>query len=191
MRAEPNIKEILTKNEIIGLVTPDMEYEEILIKLLGIMSGDYNKILYISIAKPYESLIKSFERDEIDINKFYFIDCVTGTEKDVQSTGNCTFISSPRALDEIQTTIIDVLKNQKIDITLIDSAAHLSTYYEHTDVLQFMHRLMAELLVANCKGILPFPKESADSLRRSIEMFTDTTIYFYLAEMVLQMQILE
>ena len=36
---------------------------------------------------------------------------------------------------------------------------------------------MTKLIVSECKGIFPFQKDSAGSLRRSIEMFVDTTVY--------------
>ena len=173
----PDIKETLAKNEIIGLIIPDMEYEEMLVRVACNMSENYNKILYISINKPYEKLVSKFKQNNININKFYFIDCITRTAKDVRTTENCYFVSSPRALDEIQRVIINVLKKEKIEAVLIDSPSSLLMYYEHMDVLKFIHLLMAKLIVSECKGIFPFQKESAGSLRRSIEMFVDTTVY--------------
>ena len=55
-----NIKESLKNNDIIGLVIPDTEYEEKLIDVVCGMCGDYNKILYLSVNKPYEKLINKF-----------------------------------------------------------------------------------------------------------------------------------
>ena len=171
------IKESLKANEIIGLVIQDIEYEEMLMKVAGNLGEDYNKILYISINKPYEELVGKFEQNKIDPDKFHFIDCITRTKKDVQSTENCTYVSSQRALDEIQSAILDVLKKQRIDVTLIDSPSSLLTYYEHMDVLKFMHLLMTELIIAKCKGVFPFQKEGVGPARRSIEMFADNIVY--------------
>ena len=171
------IKEKADANEVIGLIIPDIEYDEMLIDAAGFLSENYNKILYISINKPYESLAGKFKQNKIDVNKFYFIDCITRTAGDAQPTENCFFVSSPRALDEIQTSVLDALRKQEIDMALIDSPSSLLTYYEHADVLQFMHRLMTEILVSECKGIFPFQKESADSLKRSVEMFVDDVVY--------------
>ena len=171
-----DIKEKADANEIIGLIIPDIEYEEMLLEAAGFLSENYNKILYISVNKPYSKLANKFKNNKIDVNKFYFIDCITRTAKDVEQTENCYFVSSPKALDEIQNAVIDILREQGIDLTLIDSPSSLATYYEHTDVLQFMHRLMAELITAECKGIFPFQKEIAGVLRRSVEMFVDETM---------------
>jgi len=42
------------ENDIIGLVIPDIEYEEKLIEVVCRICGDCNKILYLSVNKPYE-----------------------------------------------------------------------------------------------------------------------------------------
>jgi len=170
-------KESLKTNDIIGLVIPDMEYDELLIKAAGLLCENYNKILYISINKPYEKLAGKFKNNKINLNKFYFIDCITRTARDAEQKENCCFVSSPRALDEIQTSVLDILKKQRIDAVLIDSPSALTTYYEHADVLRFMHLLMTKLIVLDCKGIFPFQKESAGMLRRSVEMFVDDVVY--------------
>ena len=172
-----NIKESLADNEIIGLVIPDVDYREKMVETAGILSKKYNKVLYISVNKPYEKLISEFKQDKINTDKFHFIDCITKTVKDTPSTKNCTYVSSPKALDEIQTTILDVLKEQRIDVALVDSPSSLTIYYEHMGVLQFMHRLITSLIIARCKGIFPFQKEGAGPVRRSIEMFTDKVAY--------------
>lgn len=171
-----NIKEIIGKSEIIGLVIPDIEYNETLISLACAVSKYYNKILYISINKPYESLAEKFRQNGTDVSKITFIDCITGTTKPVQSTKSCIYVSSPKALNEIRLAFIDAVDKNGIEVAIIDSPSSLLVYYEHMDVLKFMHILMAKLIISECKGILPFQKESSGALRRSIEMFTDATV---------------
>jgi len=171
-----NIKETLADKKIIGLVIPDIGYNETLIKVVGALSKDYDKILYISISTPCESLADRFRRNKINTNKFYVIDCITRTEKDFVMTKNCIYVSSPKAIDEIQSAILNIIRAHKIDIVVIDSPSSLLTYYEHMDVLQFMHRLMSVLIISNCKGIFPFPRESEGPLRRSVELFTNKVI---------------
>ncbi|PKP54464.1 MAG: hypothetical protein CVT90_01145 [Candidatus Altiarchaeales archaeon HGW-Altiarchaeales-3] len=170
-----NIKKSLNAHEIIGLDIPDVNYEKILLEAAGNMSNDY-EILYISINKPYELLRSKLEENKININKFQFIDCITRTENAARSTENCNYVSSPKAIDEIQMAVRDILNNREIDLTVIDSPSSLLTYYEHTDVLKFIHLLMTKLVVSGCKGIFPFQSESAGTLRRSIEMFVDEIV---------------
>ena len=172
-----NIKEKLDADEIIGLVIPDIEYNEILMEAAGFLSKYYGKILYISINKPYDKLTGKYKKNKIDLNKFYFIDCITRTAEDVQQKENCFFVSAPGTLDEIQAAVLDALREREIDLTLIDSPSSLLTYYERVDVLQFMHRLMTEIIVSGCEGIFPFQKEGAGSLKRSVEMFVDDVVY--------------
>jgi len=172
-----SIKESLADHKIIALIIPDIEYNEGLISVADVLSKEYNKILYISVDKSYDTLVSEFKQNKINTDKFYFIDCITRTVKDAQSTKNCAYVSSPRALDEIQTTILDILRENKIDAALIDSPSSLLTYYKRTNVLKFMHLLMTKLAVANCKCIFPFQKEGGIPLKRSVEMFTDKTMY--------------
>ena len=110
------------------------------------------------------------------MNKIYIVDCISRTSHDVLPGKRCIYVSSPRALDEIQTAVLDILRENKINVALIDSPSSLLTYYEHMDVLQFIHRLMTILIIANCRGIFPFQKRGADSLTRSIEMFTNKIV---------------
>ena len=172
-----SLRKSLKENDIIGLVIPDIEYEEKLIDVVCGMGCDYNKILYLSVNKPYEKLINKFNVSKVDASRFLVIDCITRTAKNVSSTENCIYLSSPKALDEIQRTVLDVLKNNQIDMVLIDSPSTLLMYYEAMDVLKFMHLLTTKIMVAGSKGIIPFPKESCGPLRRSIEMFIDDTVY--------------
>jgi len=143
----------------------------------GILGEDYKKILYISINKPYEKLVDKFKQNNINPDKFHFIDCITKTGGDVSPTKNCTYVSSPRALDEIKTSILEVLKKQRIDVALIDSPSSLSSYYEHMDVLKFIHLFMVNIITTNSKGVFPFQKEGAGPIRRSVRMFTDKIVY--------------
>ncbi|ODS38323.1 hypothetical protein BEH94_09820 [Candidatus Altiarchaeales archaeon WOR_SM1_SCG] len=171
------IKESLNTKKIIGLVIPDAEYDEILIEVAKTLGKNYNKILYISVNRPCESLKSKFKENGTDTDKFYIVDCITRTGKDAPPTKNCFYISSPKALDEIQTAALNFLMRNEIDVALIDSPSSLLIYYEHTEVLQFLHRLMSMLIIAECGGVFPFPKESNESLRRSVEMFTNKIIY--------------
>jgi len=178
MKNIENIKEALNDKEIIGLVIPDLGYDEMLHEVAGLLSRDY-KILYISIDKACKSIAGKIEKVEpgIDTNKFYFIDCISRTSKYVPSEGNCTYVSSPRALDEVQQAVIDVLRGKEVNMAIIDSPSSLLKYYEHVDVLKFMHLFMIKLLTAGCKGIFPFQRESEGPLKRSVEMFVDEIVY--------------
>ncbi len=174
------INESLTENEIIGVLIPAATRDEMLMRIAEDLSSNYNnynKILYISTDKSCNELIGKFEENKINTDKFYFIDCITRTaNRNVTSSKRCRFISSPGAKDEIQTGVFDILAKEEIDAVLFDSPFSLLKYYEHTDILQFMHLLTLKLVVEGCKGILTFQKESTDSLRKSIEMFVDKTI---------------
>jgi len=168
--------EIFTENEIIGVIIPDMEYDEKLSQIVESLTRDFNKILYISINKPYEKLMNKFNDKKINTGKIYIIDCITKTVNKEITSDNCIYVSSPRNFDDIHTAISDILRRHEVDAALIDSPSSLLTYYDRMDVLKFIHLLMIKLLVANCKGIFPFQRESGESFRRSIEMFTDKMI---------------
>jgi len=172
-----DIKESLNDSEIIGLVIPDIAYDEKLVEVAGNISKNYDNILYISIDKPFDKLVDKFKKNKINCDNFHFIDCITHTLKKPEPCEKCTYVSSPRAFDEVHGAISDVLKKREIDIVLIDSPSSLLTYYERMDVLKFIHILMIKLLTANCKGIFPFPRESGESFKRSVEMFTDKVVY--------------
>ena len=172
----PEIKESLAKNDIIGLVIPDIDYDEILIDVAGTVSKEYEKILYLSVSKSYDELMREFTENKIDADRFLFIDCITGTSKDVQSAKNCVYVSSPKAMDEMHRAILDLLREHKINLILIDSPFALLMYRERMDVLKFIHLLVTKLTFLECKSIIPFQKESSGPVRRSIEMFVDATV---------------
>ncbi len=68
----PEIKESLAKNNIISLVIPDIDHDEILIDVTCGVSRNYAKILYLSINKSYDKLMREFTENKIDAGRFLF-----------------------------------------------------------------------------------------------------------------------
>jgi hypothetical protein len=72
------------------------------IDILKKILKDHDSGVYITVNQPYKVLSKVLEVNGIDINKMYFIDCITnaaggGSEK----SEHCLYMSSPSNLTEL------------------------------------------------------------------------------------------
>ena len=85
------------------------------------------KICYVTFSKSYNSLIELFKKEKININRFYFIDCITLLFKRPKKTNNYDLISSPWALNEIRDSLRRAI-NKGYTTVIFDSLSNLLIY---------------------------------------------------------------
>ena len=126
-------------------IIPYESYNE---KMLGIIknsSRKYNKICYISLNKTYSGIGEMIKKQNIDLNKFYFIDSVTPSLFRIKPHKNCTFIEDPSDLEKAGNLILNTIKTQKSDLVIIDSISSLLVYKSDKEVMPFVEYLLSFL----------------------------------------------
>ncbi|MFC2154365.1 response regulator [Candidatus Altiarchaeota archaeon] len=175
----PDIINEMKENQTILLFIPDSQYTDRLMNTLKELGQAYDNVLYISTNKNYPLLQKSFAKYGIDEAKFHFIDCMSvSVNPNLPRMENCSYISSPSALTELEQETSRVMERKKIDAVVLDSPSALLIYHEDTHpVLQLIHRLICKIGVKDSKIIFPNIREDAHSpLAEDLKMLADKII---------------
>lgn len=163
-------------NDILVVVFSE-NYQEKLFELIKEIEKQDEGICYISLNKPYPSLIGSFKKNNINVNKFLFVDAITCTVKRTKPEKNCIFISSPNALTELNIVITETIKSQNFKFLVFDSLSALLVYEKMLGVREFVHSVVNNLRIYKTKGAFIILKGDIDStVMRDLRMFADKIV---------------
>jgi KaiC/GvpD/RAD55 family RecA-like ATPase len=166
-----------TEGQIIVLIMPEENYIERLMVVVGDAEDFGGKICYVSLNRPYDSLMKIFQKCGVSEQNFHFIDAITSTAKVPVDCEKCDFVSSPGALTELSVAIAKAMEKEKYSCLLFDSLSTLLVYESDTTIAKFVHFLMAKVRVVGCSAIFTCLKQDSDSiLVKDINMFADKVI---------------
>jgi hypothetical protein len=166
-----DIRKGIKENDIMVFVIPNKDYRTALVKIAKALSKLHKKICYISLNKPHKALLKEFEKNGIEHNKFLFIDCVgKGPSEGV------LYVSSPKALTEMNITINKALA-RGIESNLFDSLSTLLIYEQPSTVIKFTHSVISSFRNKGIKAVFTCLKGDAKSeLIKDLSMFVDNVV---------------
>lgn len=168
-----NITKDIKENDIMVLIIPNSSYGDSLKNLTSDMSKTFNKICYISLNKPHKSLLKGFEQKGAKTKKFFFIDAVG---KGSNSEG-IAYITSPKALTELNIAITKALSSGLVDSALFDSLSTLLIYEDPSTVIKFTHSIISAFRNKSVKAVLTCLGGDAKSeLIKDLSMFVDKVV---------------
>ncbi len=163
------------KGEIAVFVIPEKEYASQLRSIISSASSSYSRICYVSLNKPYSSVLDSIKKNGADPKKFFFIDC-TENQAD-EKAGQVVNVSSPKALTEMSITIGKVLEIGKIEALIFDSLSTLLVYEDPSTIVKFTHSLISILRSKNVSGFLMCAKSGqSEAIIKDISMFADRVV---------------
>ncbi len=170
-------KKAIKENDIILVLVPNERYSEKINDVAEISAKLSEKVCYVSVNKPYTTLVKNFEKIKIDASKFYFIDCVTKSAAGSEAGGRIVCISSPKALTEMNIAMKKVLEANKPGITVFDSLSTLLVYEEASVVTRFVHSIISVFRSLGSKGVLISLKDDVKTeLVKDLNMFVDKVV---------------
>lgn len=148
-------------------------------EIAKIVSKLSERLCYVTLNKPYKTLLKDFKKNRIDSSKFFFVDCVTKKVKEEEAKEQVVYVSSPKALTEINIVMKKVMSTGKINSTIFDSLSTLLVYEESHAVVRFAHSIISMFRTLGSKGILISLKEDLHSeLINDLNMFVDKVVEF-------------
>lgn len=169
-----NLKAKIGKNKVVILVIPDEEYAEFMIKVSKSVASDYKKICYVNLNKSYFTLTNAFKSENINLNKFFFIDGVTKKAGEAKKAGNCLYVDAPNALTQLSLGINKIFKTFKPEILLFDSLSTILIYEEVNTVLKFVHSLIGKIRLVDCVAVFTVLEGDVSSnLIKDLSMFID------------------
>jgi len=162
-----NLRDIfkqLPKNFILLVISSVENYISANLEILRVLLNEM-KIsgVYITINRPYASLCKILKQNGINIEKLYFIDCVSSLAgMPVEKTEKCRFLKGPSALTDIGIDLSELMEEIKKPCFLfLDSISTLLTYNSAEAVVSFSHLLITKMRLKGLMGvIITLEKES-------------------------------
>jgi len=165
------------ESQIIVIVIPEHNYTERLVNVVKDLVDMDLDICYVSLNRPYNTLISSFLKEGISIENIHFVDAITKTAMTPPENEKCTYVSSPGALTELSVAISNTIDTANFDYIVFDSLSTLLVYESDATIAKFVHFLMAKVRVGGCNAIFTVLKQDADSiLVKDINMFADKVV---------------
>lgn len=135
--------------------------------------------LYITVNRPYSSLREILKRNGVDIDRIFFIDCITTTVKgSPKEDERCIYIDSPNSLTDISISIteaLEAIKGKKF--LFMDTLSTLLIYNSSGSLAKFSHFLISKIKLLKLTGIFISVEDEMDkSLLKQISQFCDKTI---------------
>jgi hypothetical protein len=138
---------------VLGLIDP-IHYQESVLRLLRYFTSRTQRGVYVTLNKPYATLLKSFDRAGISTESVFFVDAITdvpATEEDAMHA--C--LGSGIDLTNLGISIAKAIKQIKEDrFLLLDSLSTLLIYYDSKAVVKFAHLLTEKMRSWNSSGSL-------------------------------------
>lgn len=167
-----NIDSTIKKSSISVIVMPNTAYNKTLKDIVGSALEKHGSLCYVSLNKPYNSVISYLKTNGVGSENIIFIDAVT---KNAESDSDqVIYVSSPTALTEINITINKILEAGGIKVVLIDSISTLLLYTEESVVLKFVHSIVSKMRSDKNDCIMAaIEDESTRALIDDMSMFVD------------------
>lgn len=140
---------------ILHMIAPENTMEQV-VRIVGDVARN-QRIIYVTVNRPYKQLIATLASHEIDHTKMFFIDCITagGHVMEKNDPQNCMFIDSPQDLTGISIAITQAIKLTQPNVTLfIDSIDALVVYNDESTVVKFCNFTISKLRSFGAGGVL-------------------------------------
>jgi hypothetical protein len=166
-----NISKAIKDHDIVIFILPDKSHAETVLRIAKTMAENRDRTCYISLNKPYDTLVKDLQKNKIDDKKFFFIDCVG---RGFVSGKNVMYVSSPKALTEMSITIKRGLEKESLKSVLFDSLSTLLVYEGSAIVIKFAHALMSGFRNDGVRAVFTCLKGDVETdLIKDLGMFVD------------------
>jgi hypothetical protein len=149
-------------------------------KIIKSLQKDHDAGVIITVNQPFPVMRKVLEKNTVDTDKLYFIDCISktaggGSEKDE----HCLYVNSPSDLTELSIAIMQVLESlgKKKKFVFIDSLATFLMYNSAGTLSKFSHFLITKISLMDVSGILMSVEEEMDAkLITELKSFCEKTV---------------
>lgn len=168
----------LAEDFIVSVIVPSNNYEKVNMHILdNFINKKKTHGIYITINRPYKSILKLMKDKKINTKNISFIDCISKEIAKPRKNTNCIFVKSPGNLTEIAIALDKLFTHTKHGFILFDSLDTLLLYNSLEGVTRFVHFITGKMRIYGINGILLGLDEKTDKeLMSGITHFTDRTI---------------
>jgi len=172
------INKNLQESQILLVLLPKSDYNDKITEISKEFTNICNKVCYISMSRPYRTIISSFKEGGVPLNKLFFIDTISkcSSDKGLESMKNCFYISSPSAFSELAIAYSKVLKSN-FGGMIFDSVSTLNLYSKGNISLQLLHSLINKAREKNSKVVIIASEEDKKlEIIKNLYLFVDDVV---------------
>lgn len=157
----------LDKNRLVVVIAKSDELQDITLNFMKYFINQKKaSCVYVTVAKPYKTMVDIFNANNISTEDMIFIDCITALAlgNDMQRAGNCIF-TKPESLTNLSIALLNALKNLSKDnerILIMDTLSTLMLYNQAKSISQFMHLLAFNLRDMGVRSVIFTLEEDTD-----------------------------
>ncbi len=169
------LEEIFSKSQTALVVIPSSSYSETVLRNLNQLSG--KTVCYVTLNKTFQSIKEGLKKEEGDFRNFVFVDGVTRLiENGPNQAKGCYFVSSPRALDELQEMVKKFVRHQ-FEFIVFDSVTSLLIYNSQNEVAKFLMNAVNKIEAGKTKAVFyVLGLKEHESLLQESGMFFDQVV---------------
>ena len=156
------INDALEKSAIITINTQRQFFTDVTIDAIDKLTKQFDRVCFVTLSKPYGTVLKNLEKGKIDVSKIFFIDTLTATVSNPPEADNCIFIETPNDLTTIALSISEA-QNFGCQAVFIDAIPILKIYNDEESLVKFVNSVMNKILVNNNKAILMLIQEDGEN----------------------------
>ena len=139
-------------NPIVLTILPKEDYHDLNMHIVKLITKKSPKGAYVSLNKPYYSLVESMSKNKIKHNNFLFIDCI-GREE-LKGVENCIFLKSPESLTNIAIALDRSYRDKEHGFIFLDSIDTLSVYHDPKLLIKFVRSTIERIRETNKLGMM-------------------------------------
>jgi len=179
-------------NKVVLFLVEPKKYMDTNLEIIKIVIKE-NKFsgIYVTVNRPFITLVNIMKKKGIDTNRIFFIDCITKmipsprgisltSRRKFEKKENCIFIPSPSRLTEIGLALSEALsgmRHPRNKFLYLDSLSTLSIYNDLSTIAKFVHFLTTRVRLFGVVGlIMCVEKKMDDKLFNILSEVCDMTI---------------
>jgi KaiC/GvpD/RAD55 family RecA-like ATPase len=147
---------ILEKDSVVIVETPAENYLEANISSIKTMLDNGYKGVYLSFQRPFKNIYNLFEKENINLNSLFIVDCATAfSRSDQEINPRCVNINPDVKVDEMVNIICDSLQNldEGKRFVFIDSLSTLGLHESFSETLRFPELLINTMKKKNIEDV--------------------------------------
>ena len=168
------------KDEPVVLFLINSNYHlEIKIAILKQLVREDTSGIYVTLNRPYVSLIDMLQKGKINTNRIFFIDCITKAVGQEEEAKNVLYAESPQNLTKLCLTIEEAGKAlpSRKKFLVLDARTTRTIYNSAGTVSKFLHFLTNKVRLLGLDGIfLSIEKELDTEIEEQLRQFVDRVI---------------
>jgi len=174
-------KEISSLDEmpITFFLVNSSQYLSVNISILKELTVKDSSGIYVTLNRPFTSLLDMFKNGKIPMDSIFFIDCITKTVGKVDESKNVFYAESPQNLTKLSLIIEEAGKAlpTKKKFIVLDALTTLTIYNSSGTVSKFLHFLTNKMRILGLSCILmSLEKELETEIKEQVEQFVDNVI---------------